>query len=165
MEFDDLYRQLYPTLFRYLHRLTGDPDAANDAAQDAFMSLLDRRLPEKEVKPWLFTVATNAIRDRARREKTRRRLVPKVRQLISPPVRPDEHAERAESIRRVRDALGRIPERDRKILLLREEGFSYREIAKAADVAPGSVGTLIARALKRFEAEYRDSEDADEASA
>lgn len=154
MDFDRLYRELYPALHRYLLRLTGDPDAANDAAQEAFMSLLRRDLPESDVKPWLFTVATNVVRDRARRDKTRRRLVPKVRQLSPHPGRPDEHAERAETIQTVRNALERIPERDRKLLLLREEGFSYKEIAEAIGVAPGSVGTLIARALKKFEAEY-----------
>ncbi len=37
------------------------------------------------------------------------------------------------------------------MLLMREEGFRYSEIAKVIDVAPGSVGTLLARALKRFE--------------
>jgi DNA-directed RNA polymerase specialized sigma24 family protein len=38
---------------------------------------------------------------------------------------------------------------------MREEGFSYAEIARAVEVAPGSVGTLIARALKRFGSVYR----------
>ncbi|HUH12724.1 MAG TPA: sigma-70 family RNA polymerase sigma factor [Longimicrobiales bacterium] len=154
MDFDRLYRELYPSLHRYLCRLTGDPEAANDAAQEAFMTLLRRQLPESEVKPWLFTVATNVVRDRARRDKTRRRLVPKVRLLTPHPSRPDDEAERADTIRTVRDALERIPERDRKLLLLREEGFSYKEIAEAVGVAPGSVGTLIARALKKFEAEF-----------
>lgn len=159
MDFDRLYRELYPSLHRYLCRLTGDPEAANDAAQEAFMTLLRRDLPDSEVKPWLFTVATNVVRDRARRDKTRHRLVPKVRQLTPHPSRPDEEAERADTIQTVRDALERIPERDRKLLLLREEGFSYKEIAEAVGVAPGSVGTLIARALKKFEAEYGSNRD------
>ena len=51
-----------------------------------------------------------------------------------------------------------LSERDRQILLMREEGFRYEEIAKSIDVAPGSVGTLIARALKRFASAYRTGE-------
>lgn len=159
MDFDRLYRELYPSLHRYLTRLTGDPEVANDAAQEAFMTLLRRELPESEVKPWLFTVATNVVRDRARRVKTRRRLVPQVRLMARPPARPDDETERAETIRTVRDTLERIPERDRKLLLLREEGFSYKEIAEAVGVAPGSVGTLIARALRKFEAEFGSNRD------
>jgi DNA-directed RNA polymerase specialized sigma24 family protein len=40
------------------------------------------------------------------------------------------------------------------MLLMREEGFSYREIGEAVDVLPSSVGTLLARAQKRFVEAY-----------
>jgi len=39
-------------------------------------------------------------------------------------------------------------------LLLRQEGFSYKEIAQVVNVAPTSVGTLLARALERFASVY-----------
>ena len=155
MDFDEIYRKHYASLFRYMCRLTGDVDAAEDATQEAFLSLLRRNLPESEAKPWLFTVATNHVRDGARRSETRRRLGPKVEQMSTAPIRPDEVTERREAVESVRTVLERLPERDRKILLLREEGFSYKEIATTIDVAPSSVGTLIARALRRFAAEYR----------
>lgn len=161
MDFDEIYRRHYASLFRYMCRLTGDVDAAEDAAQEAFLSLLRRDLPEDEAKPWLFTVATNHVRDGARRAETRRRLGPKVEQLNMPPTRPDELTERREMIDRVRAVLDRLPERDRKILLLREEGFSYKEIAATIEVAASSVGTLIARALRRFAAEYKVTNEID----
>jgi RNA polymerase sigma-70 factor (ECF subfamily) len=155
LDFDEIYRRHYASLFRYMCRLTGDVDAAEDATQEAFLSLLRRNLPENEAKPWLFTVATNFVRDTARRAETRRRLGPKVEQLSVAPMRPDEAAERREAVDSVREVLERLSHRDRKILLLREEGFSYKEIAATIDVAPSSVGTLIARALRRFAAEYK----------
>ena len=43
-----------------------------------------------------------------------------------------------------------MPDRDRELLLMRYSGFSYREIADAVDVAATSVGTLLARAERRF---------------
>jgi RNA polymerase sigma-70 factor (ECF subfamily) len=39
---------------------------------------------------------------------------------------------------------------------MREEGFRYAEIAEVVGVAPGSVGTLLARALRRFAAVYAE---------
>ncbi|HLL82211.1 MAG TPA: sigma factor, partial [Longimicrobium sp.] len=65
-DYDALFRRVYPSLFRYLHRLTGDTDAADDMAQEAFVRLLGRKLPEDEARLWLFTVATNLFRDRTR---------------------------------------------------------------------------------------------------
>ena len=43
--------------------------------------------------------------------------------------------------------------------MLRYSGFSYREIAGEVDVAPGSVGTLLARAERRFLELLRPSEE------
>ena len=45
-------------------------------------------------------------------------------------------------------------ERDRLLLLMREEGFSYREISETVGVKEGSVGTLLSRAQKRFVTAY-----------
>ena len=156
--FSRLYGELQPPLLRYLTRLTNDPDVAEDVAQEAFMRLLQRPdLSDEAARLWLFTVATNLVRDRGRASSRHQRI------LASGPVPvpsgeplPDEATERAEKVARVRAALDRLSERERQILLMREEGFRYEEIARAIDVAASSVGTLIARALKRFSSAYRN---------
>lgn len=150
MDFDGLFQRLYPSLYRYLHRLTGDADAAEDIAQETFVRLLRQKLPEDEVRPWLFTVAMNLVRDRARKTERRQRLLTNAPSLVKPATLPDEDVETTERILRVRSVLERLSERDRQLLLMREEGFKYDEIAQVVGVAPASVGTLIARALRRF---------------
>jgi RNA polymerase sigma-70 factor (ECF subfamily) len=49
-----------------------------------------------------------------------------------------------------------------QLLILRHSGLSYADIAAALGVAPGSVGTLLARAEKEFERRYRAVEGSDE---
>lgn len=163
MDFDDLFQRLYPSLFRYLHRLTGDADVAEDIAQEAFVRLLKQPLPEAEVRPWLFTVAMNLVRDRARRAERRLRLLSTAPPLQTPTMRPDDQTEKNERIETVRAALDQLSERDRQLLLMREEGFKYEEIAGVIGVAPASVGTLIARALRRFVDVYRGQSAANDA--
>lgn len=158
MDFDSVFADLYPSLFRYLHRLTADADVAEDIAQEAFVRLLKQSLPENEVRPWLFTVAMNLVRDRARKTERRKRLLTTAPELVTRRSLPDEDMERTERVAAVRDVLGRLPERDRQLLLMREEGFKYDEIATVIGVAPASVGTLIARALKKFVAEFEARE-------
>jgi RNA polymerase sigma-70 factor, ECF subfamily len=156
VDFDAMYRRLHPSIFRYLERLTGDVDVAEDVAQEAFVRLLSRPdLEEDAARLWLFTVATNLVRDRGRATTRRARLLTATPVEISRPSLPDEDLERKERIEKVRAALDVISDRDRQMLLMREEGFRYEEIADAVGVAPGSVGTLMARALKRFVAVYR----------
>lgn len=163
MDFDDLFQRLYPSLYRYLHRLTGDADVAEDIAQEAFVRLLKQPLPEDEVRPWLFTVAMNLVRDRARRTERRQRLLTTAPPLVSVTILPDDHVEQNERIESVRAALRKLPDRDRQLLLMREEGFKYEEIAAVIGVAPASVGTLIARALRRFVDVYRAQSTVDDA--
>jgi DNA-directed RNA polymerase specialized sigma24 family protein len=50
------------------------------------------------------------------------------------------------------------------MLLMREEGFRYKEIAAAVGVRSTSVGALVARALKRFSAAYVAVGETDAAS-
>ncbi len=161
MDFEAQFQKLYPSLFRYLHRLTGDADVAEDIAQEAFVRLLKQNLPESDVRPWLFTVAMNLVRDHARKTDRRQRLLTGAPLLVTQGSLPDEDVERGERVAHVRNVLERLPIRDRQLLLMREEGFKYEEIAAVIGVAPASVGTLIARALKRFADVYHSREAGD----
>ncbi len=153
-DFQAVYRELYPSLSRYVHRFTGDTDAAADIVQDAFLRLLEHDLPREEVRPWIFVVATNLARDVVRKKERRRRLLVANQERPGMASSPHEDMERAERVAAVRKALVRLSERDRQMLLMREEGFRYSEIAEAVGVRPTSVGALVARALKRFSAAY-----------
>ncbi len=158
-DYDTLFREVYPDLYRYIHRLTGDMDVAEDIAQESFVRLLGREMPEREARLWLFTVASNLFRDRSRTTRRRERLLTAEPWTPSPLPRPDEELDRDRRVASVREALDRLPERDRQMLMMREEGFRYEEIARVAAVAPGSVGTLLARATRRFLAVYDASRE------
>ena len=155
--FNELYERIHPSLMRYAYRLLGDQDAAEDVVQEAFLRLLSRpELRGDDARLWLFTVATNLVRDRGRSTTRRQRILAAVPIRQSAPPLPDEMVERAEQVETVRAALDQLSERDRQMLLMREEGFRYTEIAEAIGVSATSVGTLVARALKRFAEAYGD---------
>lgn len=170
MDFDDLFEEIYPSLRRYCFRLTGDEDDADDVAQEAFVRMVRHEVSGETagVRSWLFRTALNVIRDRSRVRSNRERLLeanPDHAATPDEPERPDRTTERAEEIRRVRRVLDGLDERDRVLLLMREEGFRYREMAEAVDVAASSVGTLLARAQRRFaEAYHATGGEPDDAS-
>lgn len=152
VDFDRLFNEVYPALHRYCQRLTGDADAGEDAAQEAFVRFVrhDIEAPPPAARVWLFRTATHLIRDRFRVRENRRRLLEA--NPVAPAAAPDpgREVERDETVATVRRVLDSIPARDRQLLLMREEGFSYKEMAGAVGVKPGSVGTLLARAQDRF---------------
>ena len=161
MDFQTTYRELYPSLRRYVLRMTGDADVAEDVVQEAFTRLIEQDLPMDEAKPWLHVVATNLVRDRARTKQRRGRLLEETPPEPDRPEAPDARVERLERMDRVRRALAELSERDARMLLMREEGFKYAEIAEVFGVKTTSVGALVARALKRFARAYGSLEEAD----
>lgn len=160
MEIQTLFEEAFPPLHRYCVRLTGDPDVAQDVAQEAFVRLVRDQVqgPPPALRSWLFRVAGNLIRDRYRVTENRRRLLEAHPVMPSSGPDPELELERAQTVARVRAALDELSERDRTLLLMREEGFSYQEMAEAVGVKSTSVGTLIARAQQRFAEVYQPDE-------
>ena len=162
METRALFESQFPTLFRYCMRLTGEPDVAEDAAQEAFVRLVrdDVKGSPAALRAWLFRVASNVIRDRYRVSENRRRLMEIHATTPEMALDPYDSVERSEDVARVRAVLDDLPERDRTLLLMREEGFAYAEIAAQIGVAPTSIGTLLARAQSRFAEAFTHSDGA-----
>jgi RNA polymerase sigma-70 factor, ECF subfamily len=149
-----LFGDHYQSLYRYLVRLSGDADLAADAVQEAFLRLVERPPPLAGAeRAWLFRVATNALLESSRTRSRRARLLEATPARVpvgDPPGNPHELVEADERRRLVSDALTSLSEKERTALLMREEGFSHREIAEAVGTTTASVGTLIARALDRL---------------
>lgn len=155
--FVGLFRDSFPPLYRYLNRLAGDGDLAADLAQDAFVRLYRRRSLPDDPDAWLFTVATNLFRNAKTKRGNRTRLLSRGRGLRAhsdPAPAPDEHTEAGEEQRRVRAALDGLGLRERSMLLLAAEGYSYREIATILGLREASVGTLLRRAKDAFRSAY-----------
>ncbi len=163
MDAASLYAEHHPALLRYLVRLTGDSELAADAAQETFTRLLERPPRDEKPRAWLFTVATNVVRAWSNSQRRRRELVLANGERATAgnaPLSPHAATEANETQRMVRAALDTLTDRERTVLLMREEGFSHREIADAVGTTTGSVGTMIARALDRLAARLPlDAED------
>lgn len=148
-----LYREHNEALVRYLTNLTGDRDSAADAAQEAYVRLLSQPPQHGDnLRAWLYTVATNVVRDGWKKQQTALRLVQNADNVPTPAPAPDPHAlvEQQERRQLAKRVLKKLSLRDRTVLLMREEGFSHKEIAEAVETTTKSVGTLVARALRKF---------------
>jgi RNA polymerase sigma-70 factor (ECF subfamily) len=160
--FTGLFEAHYDRLFRYLDRLSDDPELAADLAQEAFLALYRRGDPPDQPGAWLISVAMNRLRNVRSTERRRRRLLTLARSeasLADPPPSPEAgvlgEGERA----RVRRALDALPARERQLLLLHAEGYSYREIASALAMNFASIGTTLVRARRAFQERYGDRTD------
>ena len=150
--FREEFERGHASLARYLGRLTDDAAIGADLAQEAFVRLFRRGSMPDDPRAWLAAVAHNLLRTERLQVRRRARLLGARGRELAPAAMaaPDEVMESAERRVRVRRALDTLAERERRMLLLRYEGFSYREIATALDLHEASVGTLLARAKEQF---------------
>jgi RNA polymerase sigma factor (sigma-70 family) len=158
-----LFHSHFHRLVRYLDRLSGDPELASDLAQETFVKLHRRGALPDHPEAWLITVALNLFRNARSTAVRRRRLLTAARveaTLGDLGPGPAELAEGADERERVRAAVDRLGERERQLLLLRAEGYAYRELAVALGLHEASVGTLLARAKRAFREAYEGSTDA-----
>lgn len=165
--FEALFLRHYRRVHAILSRLLLTPEAVEDAVQEVFLRLYRQERPpvdpadDEALGRWLARVATNvglnALRtDRRQAARLERgallgRAEEAGREVGQDPARSALAREEAEL---VEQALAGMAERARACLLLRHGGLSYAEIAAALDVAPGSVGTILARAEREFRRRY-----------
>lgn len=155
--FDDSFRQeferRFASVFRYVDRLSGDPDLAADITQEAFIRLYQRGSMPTNTGSWLLVVARNLFHNARSKSTRRRRLLAggEAQRLVKEPISsPETDLETARGRKAVRAALDRLPMRERELLVLRYEGYGYREIAQILDINEASVGTLLVRAKEAF---------------
>ena len=166
--FDALFLTHYQPIFRLLYRIAGTREEAEDLAQETFLRLhrspelwkkLQPEPREHNVRAWLYRVATNLAYNmlRSQQRRTRREDVLLGQALSAGRSEPDPATavEREDERAAVRRTLAALPERQAQLLLMRHAGLSYRELAEALGIAPGSVGTSLAHAEAAFEKVYQ----------
>lgn len=156
--FEALFEEHWPKIYGVLYNMVGDHLEAEDLALETFWRLFER--PPKDpsfISAWLYRVATNlglnALRSRKRRERYEEE-AGRYSLQGSAITDPSIEVERHESQERVRQVLSKMKPRSAKLLHLRYSGLSYSELAVVLEIAPGSVGTFLARAEEEFEKIY-----------
>jgi len=142
-----LFREHGGAIYRFCRSSLRNTSDAEDVVQETFLKLLKHVQSEGDrsnLRSWLFTVAANACRDRAR---GRARWLP---WSADSDRRMAPVTDERDDLRTAQAALRALGTRDRLLLSLRASGLSYREIAVASGIRETSVGRLLARAVDRW---------------
>jgi RNA polymerase sigma-70 factor (ECF subfamily) len=141
-----------------------DRREAEDVLQAVYLKVLEGRARfggGSSLKTWLFAVIRRTAAEYRRRARLRRlRLVPLEHDAPSGEPAPDETAEGAERRERLAHALGRLPRRQREVLVLVfYHEHSVEEAARVLGIGTGSARTHYARGKARLRELLTDMED------
>jgi RNA polymerase sigma-70 factor, ECF subfamily len=146
-----LVERYHPQLFKFLYRMTGLEQTAEDLAQESFIRLITYRgEPPRRFKYWAFTLAANLARDHFRSAAYQRE---EGLDTFETSLGADEGVEKAvlQSVNHQQAAqlLRSLPEEFREILVLRfYHDLKLEEIAEILSIPLSTVKTRLYRALK-----------------
>lgn len=158
---------------RYQHRLyhalvqvLGSPNDAQDVAQDAFVHALEKLHTfrgQSAFYSWLFRIALNTAASARRKRKRMTSSVDVAKESTGaepidqrPSTDPTHALEVSDRQRLVNQALGKLPEEFRVVLVLKEvDGMSYEEIAGVCDCPVGTVRSRLHRARQEMLGQLR----------
>lgn len=154
-------------VFNLAYRISGDPDVAADATQEAFLSAYRklRGFRGGSFRAWLLRIVTNACYDELRRRKRRPTAsieaieedlssedgVGSMAALFGGEEDPESAIERSELRQAIERCLGRLPEDFRTVVVLADIlGLDYKEVAATVGAPIGTVRSRLARARARL---------------
>ncbi|UCH84569.1 MAG: sigma-70 family RNA polymerase sigma factor [Candidatus Latescibacterota bacterium] len=166
VSFDILVDRYKIRLYNYLFRLVRNEDEAEEIAQETFVKAFIHAGKYKTIakfSTWLYTIATNLVRNRLRAKKRAPRFLSlwshnsdseddgRTIDLVDHSRQPDSQFNDTELSEIINDAIEKIPEKYRVSFVLREiNQLSYEEIAAVTGLKLGTVRSRINRARNYF---------------
>jgi RNA polymerase sigma factor (sigma-70 family) len=158
--FESLVCRHQAAVTRLAYRLLGwRHEAVEDVVQEVFLAALmhlDRFRGEAEVATWLTRITINCCRTLRRRNLVRLRWLRRQRPTDTAPAGDAD----ADTGQRVRDAVARLPARDREVIVLRYlEQLEIGEIARLLGTKHNAVEVRLHRARTKLRTLLDDPDD------
>jgi len=150
--FEEIVRAWERPIGRFLVRLTGDTDGANDLTQEVFLRVYLKGAHYRDAgtfRTWLFQIALNLSRDAARR-RVRKPVIPLANSHDAPGIEiENDSGERAAL---VVSALAELPMAQREVVVLRHyEDLSFEAMARLLETPSTTLKSRFAAAMAKLE--------------
>lgn len=148
MNFNSFYNDNYSCIYRFCLQWTGNSDDAKDIAQEVFTELFERLTKQVDFinpRAWVYRVAYHRC---INLHKRKQRVIYGEPLIAQADV--DDSLERREQFLRVRKAIDKLSEKERALVILYKEGFSYKEMSAVIEINENSVGKTLSRAIDKM---------------
>lgn len=148
--FRELFGRYAPMLMRLTLRHLRSEELANEVVQQTFFQMHSARhdfRQDRKLRPWVFTIAMNLVREHYRKKKRRKETVlDEAREKAAEPGRgPIETRQRAQLLRA---ALEKLPDGQREVVEL--HWFQDRPFAEVAQIVGSTEGAVRVRAHRAY---------------
>jgi RNA polymerase sigma-70 factor (ECF subfamily) len=160
--FDRLVERHQRQVYLLCYRFTGNHEDASEAAQDVFVRAyraLGTFRGNAAFTTWLYRIGVNGCLNRVAKRQPRMAPIEAVEEAAGHGEAADGALVRAERARQVRQAIARLPEKQRATLILRAyHDLPHEEIARVLGSSVGAAKTNLHHALNRLRMILTDDE-------
>jgi len=167
--FDILVRRWENRLFNTIYRITGDFETSRDLRQEVFLRVYQSAKgyrSDGHFGTWLYRIAINCSINELRKRKRRQTLPLSMSEfgeeqtlqdaLLDDSPGPDEVIQQSELSEHIRDALRRLPDEQRVVIVLRHyEGLKFQQIASILNCPLGTVKSRMHHGLEQLRAKLK----------
>jgi len=153
--FEHIYNENYSRIYSLTVKMLKQNDEAKDITQDTFIALYNNLKIGTEIKypkSWLYRVALNKCFDNIKKSK---RLT--ITDLSDNIAQEEKSIENNTSY--IYDALNKLDEKNRLLVILYSEGLSYKELSELTEIKYTSIGKTLARAIDKLKKELKTNRD------
>lgn len=150
---EELFSRYYGEIYRYLYSLSHDAVLSEDLASETFLEAVKSIAlfrGQADIRTWLFAIARHRWLAHLRRQKRRLPTEELSETLPDPAKLPEERLLDREAADRIACLLAGEPERTRTIVIMRSEGYSFREIAMEVGISENSARVIDFRAREKL---------------
>lgn len=145
-DFDSFFKTFFNPICLFIERIMGENEEVTDLAQDVFLKVFERWKEfdsEENVKAFLYISARNLCFDRLRRKRTESNYI--LRYIQENELATStflKEVMRQETFRILYNAIDRLPEQTRRVILLGMDGNSNQEVGETLGISINTVKTL-----------------------
>ena len=152
LNFDDLFRLYYDSLFRFARQFINDDEDCHDIVSNAYEDVWRNfsHIEEKTVKAYLYTTVRNRTIDYLRRQQKRQQYISYATHMMEQTISSEHLAEREDNLRIIKQVLDEIGHPTSDILTACYiDGKKYVEVAEEMQISIASVKKHMVKALKK----------------
>lgn len=152
MDFENIYKTYYISIFKYLLQLTRCEETGKDLVQEVFESLyiqIQKKKEIKDIKAWLFKSAYNRFVNHFSKQKYNLAYIQETTKTGTH-FENETDIEADEKLKQLEAGLKKLEPQAYHLIILYQQGLKYKEMAEILEMNPASVGKTLTRTINKL---------------
>lgn len=154
MTFEELYKLHYESIYKFCFRFLNSREKAMDVVQETFLKLYQQMNTGDYIienkRAWLYKVAGNICLNLINTTNKQTEIKGQLKFSITEKSNPESQLINKEKVQNIRKAIESLKPQHQMLVLLYQDGLSYKELSEATGIPFNSIGKTLWRSIEKI---------------